>query len=130
MIIETASMSWQLALTDPQLMRLGDWLAQQHGEEGMAWLEEEEGVSRWDLEGWQTEDACRSLNVVFVKDPEGQVRPFVQEEQPVQQETIQVIFNFWLYLSRVVRWRGRRTGALRPRCPAWTRRPARRRRPR
>ena len=100
MIIETASMSWQLALTDPRLTRLGDWLAQQHGEEWMARLEEVEGVSRWDLEGWQTAEACSELSIVFVKDSQGQVQPFVQEEQPVQQETTQVIRTLDSQLQR------------------------------
>ena len=107
MSIETATMSWQLALTDPRLMRLGDWMAQQQGEEGMARLEEVEGVSRWDLEGWQTAEACSELYIVFVKDPQGQVQPFVQEDQPVQQETTEVIRTLKSklhYIVRVVKW--------------------------
>jgi hypothetical protein len=61
-------------------MRLGDWLAEQYGEEGMARMEAEEGVTRWDLEGWEIEEACLHLNVIFIKDPEGQLWPFVKQE--------------------------------------------------
>ncbi len=88
--LDTNTMSWQLAISDPHLMRLGDWLAEQHGEEGMAWLKEE-GVSQWDLEGWQTKEACEQLNIVFIKDPQGQVWPFVMEQQTAQEDNIQVI---------------------------------------
>ena len=76
---EMAAMSWQIALSNPGMTRLGDWLAKEHGED-LAWVEGY-GGDRWDLERWETKEACRHLNIVFVKDPEGQVWPFVQEEQ-------------------------------------------------
>jgi hypothetical protein len=79
-----------LDIMDPHLMRLGDWLAEQHGEERMASLEEE-GVTQWDLEGWQMAEACEQLSVVFIKDPQGQVWPYVKEHQAVQKKHIQVI---------------------------------------
>ena len=73
-------MSWEQALADPHLMRLGDWLARQLGEREMAKLEAE-GESKEDLEKqhlWGDYRAER-LKVVMVKEPSSsRFRPFVQ----------------------------------------------------
>jgi hypothetical protein len=80
MLVSGSKMSWEQALADPHLMRLGDWLARQLGEREMAKLEAE-GSSKEDLEKQHLRSDYRAerLKVVMVKEPSSsRFRPFVQ----------------------------------------------------
>jgi hypothetical protein len=79
MLVSGSKMSWEQALADPHLMRLGDWLARQLGEREMAKLEAE-GWSKEDLEKQHLRGDYRAerLKLVMVKSPSSRFRPFVQ----------------------------------------------------
>ena len=61
---------WNMALKDPHLMRLGDFLVQKDGREDMGKLELEEAYLRDPWMNW--------LTIVKVVDPEYQAKPFVK----------------------------------------------------
>ena len=61
---------WQLALADPHLICLADWLAHTDGEER---------YSRWQLErSFLEEPWMCDLKIVYVVDPSYKTVPFVQ----------------------------------------------------
>lgn len=80
MLVSGSKMSWEQALADPHLVRLGDWLERKLGEREMAKLEEK-GWSKVDLERQHMRGDYRAerLKLVMVKEPSSsRFRPFVQ----------------------------------------------------
>ncbi len=69
---------WELALQDPHLMRLGDYLATQLGEDAVARLKLETEAIRWKLEAEFLQDPWQEgLIIKKVVDPNFIARPFV-----------------------------------------------------
>ncbi len=68
---------WELAMQDPHLMRLGDYLAHLEGEEEMMKLESQ-GISKWSLEEqFLAEPWKAGQRIIKVVDPQLVAKPFI-----------------------------------------------------
>lgn len=68
---------WEMALQDPHLIRLGDYLAHVEGEDEMS-RQEQQGRDRWDVEDSFMEDPWISdLKIIKVVNPSLYTKPFV-----------------------------------------------------
>ena len=70
---------WRLAIKDPHLMRLGEYLQHLEGEQEVARLLEEDDIDMEELErAFLAEPWKEGLSIVRVVDPTGFTKPFIE----------------------------------------------------